>query len=683
MPSISSALHGHHIQSLSLPQGPSGALTLPMTICAYSHQSPVQLGRLTYFRYPHVSDLLKDYNLVDKHPGDRLTLSANQIVASQDISDNFDRVAFTKLARGYLLDDPGGDRIKICEVNQEVAASAGQHQIAETWSVVANLLAPFAPKVPESSSTTHDTSAKSATPMTSRTTLSPGASPKPTLRSLSSSGFPDGVSLARKNSGGPAMLLQSLDITKRRCSSPSLLTSLRPSTSNRSSPASRVVALPILSSGSSSSPSPHPQTPTASTLKRPEIGRRTSSSTLSNPNESPVSAGVEARASSGKWAAGGDGALEDSDSEEDEAVGMTDPNEFEKAFAGKTPTARGTQSSWSKERRAMSLSTGGILVGGVGTFTLGPKATSSAGTCGNGMESSPESFRAKNLLPATRTLDRSSPRASPRMLSPRILSSDLPDVDEESSVDREGAEQSSLSEAESRSSSDSNGPTLQIRTNGGSSGHRMESQDESFDLEREDQESMPPSPILARAPGPPATSKRVGAPTKDTKLQKRESMSSVRTAIPTGNSAGGTIRARKGIKVLETLRGRSDLADEGREDYKDHSSSLKVPHVRDLFDNTTGGNPNNSLSKRSTRSRSSGGALTGEKTISIVVDEKLRDERSKWMVSEQQEEIASMERMVRCKLWAHVKESLEYYADMVCTWLRACQTLSADNDTNK
>lgn len=622
-----------------------------------------------------MSDLLKDYNLVDKHPGDRLTLSTNQIVASQDISDDFDRVAFTKLARGYLLDDPGGDRIKICEVNQEVAASAGQHQIAETWSVVATLLAPFAPKVPESSSTTHDTSAKSATPMTSRTTLSPGASPKPTLRALSSSGFPDGVSLARKNSGGPAMLLHSLDITKRRCSSPSLLTSLRPSTSNRSSPASRVIALPNISSGSSSSLSPNPQTPTAGTLKRPEIGRRASSSTLSNHNESPVSAGVEAKVSSGKWAAGGDGALEDSDSE-DEALGMADPNEFEKAFAGKTPTARGTQSSWSKERRAMSLSTGGILLGGgVGTSTLGPKGTtaiSGDGTCGNGVESSPDSLHAKKLLRATRALDRSSPRASPRMLSPRNLVSDLPDVDEESSVDRGSAEQSSLSEAESRSSSDSNGPTLQIRTSGGSSDLRMEGRDKSVDLEQEDQESMPPSPILARAPGPPAAYKRVGAPTKDTRSQRRESTSSVHTAIPTGNGAGGTIRARKGTKFLETLRGRSDWVDEGREDYKDHSSSLKVPHVRDIFDNTTANNPNNSLSKRSTRSRSSGGVLIGEKAISIVVDEKRRDEKSKWMVPEQLEEIATMEKMVRCRLWAHVKESLEYYADIVRASSRAC-----------
>ena len=631
-----------------------------------------------------MSGLLKEYDLVDKHPGDRLTLSANQIIASQDIPDDFDRVAFTKLARGYLLNGPRGDRIKICEVNQETAASAGQHQIAETWSVVASLLAPFATGVPESSSTTHNTSAMSATPMTSRTTLSPGASPIPTLRALSTSGIPDNVPLARKSSGGPATLLQSLDITKRRCSSPSLLTALRPSTSNRSSPASRPVALPVFSSSSSSSLSPHPQTPTSSTLKRPEMERRTSSSTLSNPNESPISAGVEARVSSGNWAAGGDGALEDSDSEEeDEALGMADPNEFERAFAGKTPTARPTQSSWSRERRAMSLSAGGILLGGgVGTLTLGPKgttATSATGTGGNGVESSPESLRAKMLLPATRALDRSSPRASPRFLSPRMLPSDLPDVDEESSVDHGGAEQSSGSEAESRSSSDSNGLALKSRPNGGSSSRRKGSQDRSVDLEREDQESKPPSPILARAPGPlSSASKRVGAPTKDTKLQKQEWMSSVRTAIITGNGPGGTIRARKGMKVLETLRGRSDLVDEGHEDYRDHSSSLKVPHIRDIFDNATGSNPNNSLSKRSTRSRSSGRGLTGEKAVSIVVDERLRDERSKWMAPEQQEEIATMERMIRGRLWAHVKESLEYYADIVCASFQACRTLSAD-----
>jgi hypothetical protein len=625
-----------------------------------------------------VSGLLKDYDLVDKHPGDRLTLSATQIIASQDISDDFDRVAFTKLARGYLLDDPDGDSIKICEVNQEVAASAGQHQIAETWSVVASLLAPFASRVPESSSATHNTSAMSATPMTSRTTLTPSASPKPILRALSSSGLPDGVTLARKGSGGPAMLLQSLDITKRRCSSPSLLTASRPSTSNRSSPASRAIALPVFSSGSSSSLSPHPQTPTIGTLKRPELERRTSSSTLSNHNESPISAGVEARASSGNWAAGGDGALEDSDSEEeDEALGMADPNEFERAFAGKTPTARGTQSSWSRERRAMSLSAGGILLGGgVGTLALGPKgttATNFAGTCGNGIESSPESLRAKKLLPPTRVLDRSSPRASPRILSPRMLPSDLPDVDEESSsVDRGGAEQSSGSEAESRTSSDSNGPALMTRTKGGSSSRRKESQGRSIDLEGENQESMPPSPILARAAGPlSSASKRLGVPTKDTKLQNRQSTSSVRTAIPTGNGPGGTIRARKGMKVMETLRGRSDLVDEGREDYRDYSSSLKVPHIRDIFENTTGSNPNNSLSKRSTRSRSSGGGLTGEKAISIVIDEKPRDERSKWMAPEQQEEIATMERMIRSRLWAHVKESLEYYADIVCASFQA------------
>ena len=640
-----------------------------MTICSHIHQSSVNSKRLTYSRYPHISNLIKDYYLVDKHPGDRLTLSANQIIASQDISDDFDRVAFTKLARGYLL-NASGDRIKICEVNQEVAASAGQHQIAETWSVVASLLAPFAPIVPESSSTTHDTSARSTTPMAPRTTFSPGASPRPTLKALSSSGLPDGVVLPRKGSGGPAMLLQSLDITKRRCSSPSLLASSRPSTSNRSSPASRVTALPVFSSSSSSSLSPHPQTPTTSALKRQEIERRTSSSTLSTPNESPISAGVEAKVSSGNWSAGGDGALEDSDSDEDdEASGMADPNEFERAFAGKTPTARSTQSSWSKERRAMSLSAGGILLGGVGTLTLGPKGTTainSAGTSGNGAESSPESLRAKKLLPATRALDRSSPRASPRVLSPRVLSSDLPDVDEESSLDHAGADHSSSSEAESRSSSDSNGPTLQIRTNGSSSSRRKESLDSSVVFEREDQESMPPSPILVRAPGPPAASKRVGVPIKDTKLHKRESTSSVRTAIPTGSGAGGTIRARKGMKMLEALRGRSDLVDEGREDDKDHSSSLKVPHLRDIFDSTTGSNHSNSMSKQSTRSRSRGGGLIGEKAISIAVDEKPRDERSKWLVREQQEEIATMERTVRSNLWAHVKESLEYYADTVC-----------------
>ena len=624
--------------------------------------------------------LLKDYDLVDKHPGDRLTLSANQAIASQDIPDDFDRVAFTKLARGYLLEDPGGDKIKICEVNQDVAASAGQHQVAETWSLISSLLAPFASIVPESSSTTHDITATSATPITSRTILSPGASPRSILKALSSSGISDGVTLARKSSGGSAILLQSLDFIKRRGSSPSLLTASRPSTSARSSPVSRVKALPVFSSSSSSSVSPHPHTPTASTLKRPEIERRTSSSTLSNTNESPLSTGVEARASSGNWAGGGDGALEDSDSDEDdEALGMSDSNEFERAFAGKTPTARGTQSSWSRERRAMSLGAGGILLGGgVGTLTSGPKgatATSGAGTGGNVVESSPESFRAKKLLPTTRVLDRSSPRASPRLLSPRMLpAAELPDVDEESSsMDAGGAEPSSGSEADSRSSSDSNGPALRTRTNGTSISRRKASWDTSTDLELGNQESMPPSPILARAPGPlSSASKRVGAPPNDAKLQKRDSMSSVRTAIPAGFGAGGTIRARKGMKVLESLRGRSDLGDEGREDYRDHPSSLRAPHVRDVFDSTTGSNPNDSLSKRSTRSRSSGGGLTGEKAISIVVDEKPRDGRSKWMVPGRQGGIAKMERTIRSRLWANVKESLEYYADIVRASFRAC-----------
>jgi hypothetical protein len=623
-----------------------------------------------------VVGLLKDYDLVDKRPGDRLTLSANQAVASQDIPDDFDRVAFTKLARGYLLDDRDGDKIKICKVNQEVAASAGQHQISETWSVVATLLAPFAPLVPESPPTTHDT-AVSATPITNRTTLSPGASPKPILRALS--GISDGITLARKSSGGSAMLQQSLELAKRRCSSPSLLTASRPSTSSRSSPASRAIALPAFSSSSSSSVSPHPNTPTASTPKRLEIERRTSSSTLSNPNESPVSAGIEARVSSGNWSAGGDGALEDSDSdEEDEALGMADPNEFERAFAGKTPTARGTKSSWSKERRAMSLSAGGILLGGsIGTLTLGPKGTSAtatggAATGGSAVESSPESLRAKKPLPSTRAFDRSSPRASPRMLSPRVLPSDLPDVDEESSsADRGRSEQSSGSETDSRPSFDSsNGPTQKTRTNGN---RRRESQDRSVEGERGHRESVPPSPILARAPGPlPSSSKRLGAPPKDTKLQKRESMSSVRTAVPAGSGPGpgGTMRARRGIKVLDSLRGRSDLVDEGREE---HSSSLKAPHLRDMFDSTTGSNPNNSLSKRSTRSRSSGGGLVGDKAISIVIDERPRDGRGEWMVPERQEEIATMEGTIREGLWANVKESLEYYADIVCASIHACR----------
>ena len=622
--------------------------------------------------------LLKDYDLVDKRPGDRLTLSANQAIASQDIPDDFDRVAFTKLARGYLLDDRDGDKIKICKVNQEVAASAGQHQIAETWSVVASLLAPFVPLVPEPSSTAHDT-AVSATPITNRTTLSPGASPKPILRALSS-GLSDGITLARKSSGGSAMLHQSLDLAKRRCSSPGLLSASRPSTSSRSSPASRAIALPAFSSSSSSSVSPHPNTPTASTPKRLEIERRTSSSTLSNPNESPVSAGIEARVSSGNWSAGGDGALEDSDSdEEDEALGMADPNEFERAFAGKTPTARGTKSSWSKERRAMSLSAGGILLGGgIGTLTLGPKGTSATGGTGTGgsaVESSPESLRAKKPLPATRAFDRSSPRASPRMLSPRVLPSDLPDVDEESSsVDRGRSEQSSGSETDSRPSFDSNGPAQKTRTNGN---RRRESQDSSVESERGHRESVPPSPILARAPGPlPSASKRLGAAPKDTRLQKRESMSSVRTAVPAGSGPGGTIRARKGIKVLDSLRGRSDLVDEGRED---HSSSLRAPHLRDVFDSATGSNPNNSLSKRSTRSRSSGGGLVGDKAISIVIDERPRDGRGEWMVPERQEEIARMEGMIREGLWANVKESLEYYADIVCASVQARRTLAADD----
>ena len=624
--------------------------------------------------------LLKEYDLVDKHPGDRLTLSANQVLASQDIPDDFDRVAFTKLARGYLLDDPDGDKIKICEVNQEVAASAGQHQIAETWSIVASLLAPSAPIVPELSSTTHDTSAVPTTPMTPRTTLSPGASPKPIIRALSSSGIPDGLNLARKSSGGSAMLLQSLE---RRGSSPSLLTASRPSTSNRSSPASRAMALPVLSSGSSSSASPHPQTPTASTLKRPEIERRTSSSTLSNHNESPVSAGIEAKVSSGRWAGGGDGALEDSDSDEDdEALGMADPNEFERAFAGKTPTARGAQSSWSRERRAMSLGAGGMLLGGgAGTLALGPKgvtATGGAGTGGGAVEGSPESLRAKKLLPAARTLDRISPRASPRVLSPRILPSDLPDVDEEegSVGDGEGGP-SSGSEAESRASSDSSGSVLRTRTSGGSSSRRKESVDTSVDLEHPNQESMPPSPILARAPGPLSSSRRIGAPPKDIKLQKRESMSSVRTAMPAGSGPSGTIRAHKGMKMLETLRGRSDLVDEGREDYRDHSSAPRAPHVRDLFDNSAKYNPNNSLSKRSTRSRSGGGP-PGEKAISIVVDEKPRDGRSKWMVPGRREEIAKVERSIRARLWVNVQESLEYYADIVRTSFRACRDMFTD-----
>jgi hypothetical protein len=52
----------------------------------------------------------------------------------------------------------------------------------------------------------------------------------------------------------------------------------------------------------------------------------------------PPLRGWRGRVSSGNWSAGGDGALEGSDSDEDdEALGMADPNEFERAFAGKTP----------------------------------------------------------------------------------------------------------------------------------------------------------------------------------------------------------------------------------------------------------------------------------------------------------------------------------------------------------
>jgi hypothetical protein len=336
----------------------------------------------------------------------------------------------------------------------------------------------------------------------------------------------------------------------------------------------------------------------------------------------------------------------------------------------------------------MSLGAGGILLGGgVGTLTLGPKGSMATGgpggMGGSAVESSPDSLRAKKQLPATRGLDRSSPRASPRVLSPRILPSDLPDVDEEgSSVDRGGEEESSGSDGESRSTSESNGPASKTRTNGSS---RRESRDGSVDPEREDQDSMPPSPILARAPGPLlSASKRAGAPLKDAKLQKRESMSSVRTAIPAGSGPSGTLRARKGMKVLEALRrGRSDLVDEGRDDYKDHSSSLKAPHVRDMFDNPTGSNANSSLSKRSTRSRSSGGGLGGEKAISIVVDEKARDRKSRWMVPERQEEIAKMERMIRRGLWMNVKESLEYYADIVRASFQECRYSPVDNANDR
>ncbi|KIM22660.1 hypothetical protein M408DRAFT_332845, partial [Serendipita vermifera MAFF 305830] len=449
--------------------------------------------------HPTVAPLLPDDGLLDKHPGDRLSTVTTQVIGMQHISvgplvppkqdqerDDHgvdkSRHRFMQLARGYRHHDT--DRAQMCEKNQAVAAKAGDVDAAQTWGLLASLLSETAQswrKQPHRH-TTADTAQGQAAPNPNANPTTPGSisektkqkeppsasrtRPKSPQLIKGEDAVHDGSNSKRKRSGGSAVLfgLATAHNSKRRDSSPSLLSAMRPPTrSPSSSPATQALKLPGTNLSMSYTPA---------SMARPSYTRRMSLSSGGNSkNNSPGPITDEKKQGwGGSYAAVASIAFEEgSSSSDDEGDASPSDNAVNQSDA--------SIESWTQEKR--NVVSQGL---GIQHPTLHSSSSSSHSSPAiGGKKPLPLPHLANNMAALSKL---SSPQVHSQLLDIQDVNED--DGDESEGIDEDGTSRSSDSLHQHRSRS---------RSSSGSRGHDPQNVDVPSDTNAT---LSPPSPTLAK-----------------------------------------------------------------------------------------------------------------------------------------------------------------------------------------
>ena len=462
--------------------------------------------------------MLEDYGLSDKRPGDRLGVATTQVLGSQFVLPDLDRESYMQLARGYNHHDT--DKVRMCKRNEEVAARAGQHEVAQTWALLGSLLNEVE-QVKHEEIQRHSVALPSETPLSATTPMS-AKEPQSNRESVSMSppiiaqlgttnpreftldgaGFP-AVATRRKGSGSSSLLLGvAPGAQRRRESSPSMLSNLRPHPrSPSSSPMSNLAKLPSSNTGVNV---------VGSMISRHFLARRMSRSSSSNSPGPGITGVAEQKPARKSYANAGEGALEDSSSEEEEGA-VDDSDErvvhSEASLGG----------SWTQEKRALTT-----------LSRQHPTLHSSSSSS----RSSP-AVGGKRLLPSphlTSTLAGLPSGSGSKGSSPQTQLLDIQDVTEDSGQESEETDE----DDDGSRSADSH------RRKSGSSddNHHLNSQN-GVDVPGDSRVKLsPPSPTLAKYTAKSNESSGTATMSRASRLRaltKQESTSSMVTAYQMGS----------------------------------------------------------------------------------------------------------------------------------------------------
>lgn len=380
----------------------------------------------------------------------------------------------------------------MCEKNQAVAAKAGDIDAAQTWGLLASLLRDISqlrrksvsyliqpePVYGNMDPNLYPTTPGSATEKTKMKDPQSTTRPRPKSPQLITATkvetiINDGSNSKRKRSGGATMLYAAPGVhnPKRRDSSPSLLSALRPPTrSPSSSPATRGLKLPTTSLSMSYTP--------ASLSARMPFNRRMSLSSGGNSKSNSPGPTVEEKKQGwggGSYAAVAQGALEDSSSSDDE-------DEVSPSDGAVNQSDASMESSWTQEKRT---------VASMGTGIQHPTLHSSSSSS----HSSP-AIGGRNSLPPAHLVSNMSAllsKSSTKLSSPQVHSQllDIQDVNED-----DGDESDIIEDDVASRSSDS---LLQRRSRSGSPSESGGPDSRGVDVPLDGHARLsPPSPTLAK-----------------------------------------------------------------------------------------------------------------------------------------------------------------------------------------
>lgn len=370
--------------------------------------------------------------MLDKAPGDRLSIITTQVIGSQTVPLELNRETYMKLARGYNHHDE--DRVRMCKTNEDVARRAGQHEVAQTWALLGSLLTEIMP--PKSIEPTPSVQAPLITPSVSAFSPLSAKDPPSATRSIPKSplfkGQPNSEDLSpgfsldalnasssrRKGSGGASILPPYLvHSQKRRGSSPSLLSATRPggtkTRSPSSSPVNQPVKLPPSTLGSASlisSSVVHPGIPRK--ISRSSGGKSKSHSHSPGPGST-----LDPKSGWSTQSIVAEGALESGDSEDEGGNGDIDDPLVQSETS--------VDSSWSKEKKKVTRM-------GIQHPTLGSSSSSA--------RSSP-ALGVNRPLPPSHLLGTKAAllsRSSSRLASPQSQLLNIQDVKEEDPDELDG-----------------------------------------------------------------------------------------------------------------------------------------------------------------------------------------------------------------------------------------------------